>query len=549
MSSESLTAVTQPASDDNNASEVLPPLVTVSPHPQDDISTSTLSIGEAVQQFNSEIPASSPVPASITSNTGDFPASDPTPKTNGETCAVVSMAPALNAETAALNVAPTKYPLQDDVQSGAFKSVSSLPRNLNEATPSRAVIQVYPPALAKHEEVIKDPQLFTDTLNKFHSSLGSKIMIPKIGGSYLDLHLLYREVTARGGLQQVIKNRIWKEIKAVFEFPRTATNASFVLRKYYTSLLHHYEQVYFLGAQGPFVPPPASFPSPSPQSSTSVLCNIGSTSHDDSEPVRRKKKRRQVGLAAEIDPAACIGQFVTGAIDGKFEHGYLVTVRVGSESLRGVMYSVPQNNLPQFAMLPVLKHSFSAQSFLPGLDSQLRRKRRKKSQMPYKDPNAPKSNRSGYNFFFAEQHARLKLLHPDKDREISRMIGDLWNKLSDEDKLPYQEQGQKDKERYKKEIVAYREKLQMMRVKNANGSAAHEVVAVVCEQPASKNEFQDESEREDEFHVSYNTYSVGNLPSTQQHQCVETQNLEAPFTKGVCPHEGRHPIHELGAYG
>lgn len=37
---------------------------------------------------------------------------------------------------------------------------------------------------------------------------------------------------------------------AVFSFPSTATNASFVLRKYYVSLLHHYEQIYFFKAQG-----------------------------------------------------------------------------------------------------------------------------------------------------------------------------------------------------------------------------------------------------------------------------------------------------------
>lgn len=37
---------------------------------------------------------------------------------------------------------------------------------------------------------------------------------------------------------------------AVFNFPSTATNASFVLRKYYVSLLRHYEQIYFFKAQG-----------------------------------------------------------------------------------------------------------------------------------------------------------------------------------------------------------------------------------------------------------------------------------------------------------
>lgn len=48
---------------------------------------------------------------------------------------------------------------------------------------------------------------------------------------------------------QIVKDRRWKEVTAVFNFPSTATNASFVLRKYYNSLLLHYEQIYYFKAQ------------------------------------------------------------------------------------------------------------------------------------------------------------------------------------------------------------------------------------------------------------------------------------------------------------
>jgi hypothetical protein len=57
---------------------------------------------------------------------------------------------------------------------------------------------------------------------------------------------------------QIIRERRWKEVTAVFNFPSTATNASFVLRKYYFSLLHHYERIYFFKAQGPPVSSGAS---------------------------------------------------------------------------------------------------------------------------------------------------------------------------------------------------------------------------------------------------------------------------------------------------
>lgn len=49
---------------------------------------------------------------------------------------------------------------------------------------------------------------------------------------------------------QVLGERKWKEVTAVFNFPSTATNASFVLRKYYYSLLKHYEQLYFFRSLG-----------------------------------------------------------------------------------------------------------------------------------------------------------------------------------------------------------------------------------------------------------------------------------------------------------
>ncbi|KAH9294152.1 hypothetical protein KI387_040643 [Taxus chinensis] len=122
----------------------------------------------------------------------------------------------------------------------------------------------YPSPLASHGEVVADKDLFLNTLNKFHAALGTKLSIPRIGGKDLDLHTLYKEVTARGGLEMVIKDRKWKEITLVFNFPPTTTSASFVLRKYYFYLLHQYEQVYFFQRKGPVVTSPVPLPALSP---------------------------------------------------------------------------------------------------------------------------------------------------------------------------------------------------------------------------------------------------------------------------------------------
>nr|XP_009609810.1 high mobility group B protein 15-like [Nicotiana tomentosiformis] len=41
------------------------------------------------------------------------------------------------------------------------------------------------------------------------------------------------------------------------------------------------------------------------------------------------------------------GSPVCGVIDGKFESGYLITVKIGSEDFKGVLYQVPINTMHQ----------------------------------------------------------------------------------------------------------------------------------------------------------------------------------------------------------
>lgn len=120
---------------------------------------------------------------------------------------------------------------------------------------------------------------------------------------------------------------------------------------------------------------------------------------------------------------------VVGVIDGKFEHGYLVTVMVGTEKLKGVLYHT--------AGYPAAAAAHLQQSLALGNNAAVAgggRRRRRRKKLSTLDPTHPKPNRSGYNFFFAEQHARLKPLYPGKDREISKIIGDLWSKLTEPEK-------------------------------------------------------------------------------------------------------------------
>ncbi|KAG7037933.1 High mobility group B protein 9, partial [Cucurbita argyrosperma subsp. argyrosperma] len=302
----------------------------------------------------------------------------------------------------------------------------------------------YPPALATHDEVISDPIVFWDTLRRFHFVMNTKFMIPVIGGKELDLHVLYSEVTRRGGHEKVVAEKKWREVGGIFKFSPTTTSASFVLRKHYLSLLYHYEQVYLFGRQGPICAPqaPLSFGSPTRDSELAMVeYTPKTTSFSPAE-----------GDNLSHSLLFFVGS-ITGTIDGKFDCGYLVTVKLGSEVLRGVLYHpdqpVPSDLRPQ-----------STNAIIPYTGGRQRhagrrhRRRRRKA-----DPNHPKPNRSGYNFFFAEKHYKLKSLYPNREREFTKMIGESWNKLSPEERMVYQNIGLKDKERYKRELKEYKEKM------------------------------------------------------------------------------------------
>lgn len=66
-------------------------------------------------------------------------------------------------------------------------------------------------------------------------------------------YLLKNMILICHDFSQVVKDRKWKEVTMVFKYPSTITSASFVLRKYYQSLLYHFEQVYYFRKKTPSV--------------------------------------------------------------------------------------------------------------------------------------------------------------------------------------------------------------------------------------------------------------------------------------------------------
>ncbi|MED6160418.1 High mobility group B protein 9 [Stylosanthes scabra] len=276
--------------------------------------------------------------------------------------------------------------------------------------------KLYPSPLASHDDVVKDPAVFWDTLRRFHLRLGTKFMIPVIGGKELDLHVLYVEVTRRSGYEKVVAEKKWREVGTVFRFSATTTSASFVLRKHYRNLLYHYEQVHFFNVKGPLYTPSADSFSSSKHSWRSELAIV----EYSPKPMNHAK-----GSHPQDTSSSLTGR---GTIEGKIECGYLVSVKVGSEVLRGVLYH-PEELVPP-PTVPQSSNAIVPYGYKPRHSGGRRRRNKRKW-----DPNYPKPNRSGYNFFFAEKHYKLKSLYPNREREFTKMIGQSWNSLSPEERM------------------------------------------------------------------------------------------------------------------
>ncbi|GAB2243581.1 hypothetical protein Droror1_Dr00023709 [Drosera rotundifolia] len=324
----------------------------------------------------------------------------------------------------------------------------------------------YPAAVARHEEVVRQPGLFWDTLRALHSMLGTRFSVPVIAKKELDLHKLYVEVTSRGGYDKVVLDKKWREIGYAFNFAPTTTSASFVLRKHYNTLLLHYEQVYFFNSQAPVLSPV-----PAPLAFEQCLNGADVANNGKHTPRSRVDGGGGGGVGGGSSGSADGGPFgstVVGVIDGKFDNGYLVSVRIGTEVLHGVLYHPAKHPVPAPVPDPNQVQDQDEDNGDNDLDPEPintivpydpnRRqpgRRRKRRRRWGGDPTHPKPNRSGYNFFFAEKHSMLKSLYPNK-REFTKMVGNSWNNLSPEERMVYQKIGLEDKERYKRELEEYK---------------------------------------------------------------------------------------------
>ncbi|XVF14219.1 hypothetical protein REPUB_Repub09cG0039400 [Reevesia pubescens] len=81
----------------------------------------------------------------------------------------------------------------------------------------------------------------------------------------------------------------------------------------------------------------------------------------------------------------------------------------------------------------------------------------KKKKRKKKDPNAPKRAMSGFMFFSQMERENLKKSNPGASfTELSKIIGEKWKKLSEEEKQPYEAKARADRKRYIDEKEGYK---------------------------------------------------------------------------------------------
>ncbi|XP_016424803.1 AT-rich interactive domain-containing protein 3A-like [Sinocyclocheilus rhinocerous] len=93
-------------------------------------------------------------------------------------------------------------------------------------------------------ELDNDPHRkeFLDDLFTFMQKRGTPVnRIPIMAKQVLDLYMLYKLVTEKGGLVEVINKKIWREITKGLNLPMSITSAAFTLRTQYMKYLYPYE--------------------------------------------------------------------------------------------------------------------------------------------------------------------------------------------------------------------------------------------------------------------------------------------------------------------
>jgi hypothetical protein len=107
----------------------------------------------------------------------------------------------------------------------------------------------------------------------------------------------------------------------------------------------------------------------------------------------------------------------------------------------------------------------------PTVDSSARGEQKKAipAKRRKKPKDMPRRPLSGYNLFFKDERARILVERDERARDgsdqkvgferLAQLIGQRWKALSDNDKTPFKVRADEDTQRYRREMIVYKEKL------------------------------------------------------------------------------------------
>ncbi|KAL3135973.1 hypothetical protein ABBQ32_007015 [Trebouxia sp. C0010 RCD-2024] len=334
----------------------------------------------------------------------------------------------------------------------------------------------YPPAEASQEEVTNNPELFHATLKKVHELFDVTEKVPRVGGRELDLYMLYRNVTSLGGCERVIQTKHWREAAESFSFPETITSVSFSLRKAYFTFLWDYEQMYFFRNTGPRIPTPQHHSrnhDGGSDASETIMNPDGSIRSGKKRKAHDNVATSYMGLpvgapTALVAHARLAGQseaMMVGckgsvSLDARFDAGYFCTVRVGRHEFKGMLYyPPPEHTVDMGTVREPRRLGRPKKSDTIDSETQLRLNQVLPRELP-KDPHGPKPNKTPFNFFSGDARQKAKESYPELTQtEVTKKVGEMWQKANDDEKAPYIAMSNQDKQRYQAELEAYNYRL------------------------------------------------------------------------------------------
>jgi len=75
-----------------------------------------------------------------------------------------------------------------------------------------------------------------------------------------------------------------------------------------------------------------------------------------------------------------------------------------------------------------------------------------------KDPNAPKRPLSTFFLFSGDERPKIKKDNPSLSvADIAKLIGERWRSIGEDKKRHYEERARVEKDRYEREIAAYKQ--------------------------------------------------------------------------------------------